>query len=234
MEVATVEAKTLSKEEYEAWVTQAAADEQQIKAGLRTSRSGLWKAAEALYRFSDTHGWMALGYDTLGEWLGDPEITLTRTTYFRMVEAWRELVVVRGLPSPNVGTLDLTKVSIAMRALKAGEASVEDVVADVETLGARDLREKYGAEPQTEAPDLDDLDGDRPDGGEESEEISEDYDPDQYGDETVARGIAETLTLVLESVMRELGSPERKAMSKGLRGQVEWALELAHAEGLGA
>lgn len=231
-------ARTLTKDEYEAWVNEAAADEQEIKAGLKDARYGLWRAAEALYRFTEHTAWLALGYETIGEWLADPDITLTRATYYRMVDAWREYAVVREVDVSTLRLLDLTKAAIAIPALKAGKATTEDVVSDVEVLGARDLREKYTylrQEYEVLEGDGSTVDGDE--GHEEADPLAAEP-PIMVVEEDelyVRRRVADELVVVLQQVLSELGNPERKAMSKQLRSNVIDVLELAYTEeGLGA
>jgi len=235
-DLAAPTARSLSKEEYEQWVQQSFQDEQDIKAGLRNARAGLWQAAEALYRFSEASGWVALGHESLGDWLADPEITMSRSTFFRMVDAHRELVVLRHCP--NVGTLDLTKVSIALPALKKGTATLEDVMADVEALGARDMREKYSLRvlPSGAEADLDENADFANETGERLDESEPDYDAgieiDASGPvEFIERGIAVSMALVLEELHRAL-PPERRAISKSLRESLTTALSLAISEGL--
>jgi hypothetical protein len=47
----------------------------------------------------------------------------------------------------------------------------------------------------------------------------------------VPRGIAQALVTVLAQVLREVGAPERKAMSAKLRAQCQQTLELAYVHG---
>lgn len=242
MSVVETNAQPMSQEDYESWVIQAHQDEAEIKAGLKDVRGGLWRTAKALYSFTENTGWTALGYESLGEWLADPDVTLTRSTYYRMLQAWTELHVLRKVPEDKLAALDLTKAHIALPALKRGDAPVDVIVADVEALGARDLREKYRGEGETIAVASDE-DGEPDVGGPEVPEWAgpqlDDEDPGtpppnaNVGTVYVERGIAETLTLVLEAVAEALGPPESKKVAKGIRGQIFAALELAHAEGLG-
>src|SRR5690349_14494914 len=52
-------------------------------------RASCWKMAEALAEFDLHRGWLRLGYESKAEWLADPEISMTESTYFRLVGAWR-------------------------------------------------------------------------------------------------------------------------------------------------
>lgn len=231
-------ARELTAEEHELWVQNAFADQQTIKAGLQEARGGLWKAAEALYRFAETSGWLALGYETIGEWLADPDITLTRPTYFRMTQAWKELAVTRDVPVSTLRQLDLTKTQIALPALKAGRATVDEVIDDVEQLGARDLREKYADPDKVRYGDTywdptgDGVDG-LPDDAPDSSEPPILIEPSPDEDQAIVLHAAQILMGVLLRVRRELGSDERKAMSKGLREQIDDAIEYAYNAGIG-
>jgi hypothetical protein len=238
----TPEARELSKEEREAWVQSAYAHECQIKDGLTGARSSLWGAAEALYHFSEETGWAALGYETLGEWLASPEVTLSRRTYFQMVQAWRELVVLRSVDSANVRTLDLTKVSIALPAITKGTASTEEVLADVEALSAPDLREKYVRRGRSSEPPAEtETDGVASDGETAPEAYAHEGDEPVEGEildplqevGTVARGVAQTLAIVLEQVLLEVGLPQHNVLPDDLRQHLLHALGVAHAAGLG-
>jgi hypothetical protein len=238
--VADAAARPLSKEEYEQWVLDAHRDDQEVRSGLRDVRGGLWRAAKALHHFTEITGWTALGYDGVGDWLADPDVTLTRPTYYRMLQTWQELAVLRKVDESALAGLDMTKTSIVLPALRRGEVTVEELLTDSAALGARDLREKYRGEPAfPTAPTGDDDDLTVPDepiyaGRTGMDTGVADYvDVDSETMPTVARGIAETLTRVLEAVYKELGSPESKRMSKFLREQVSYALQLAHDESLG-
>jgi hypothetical protein len=229
-------ARELSKEEYDEWVRTAFTDQQTIKDGLQEARGGLWKVAEALYHFAETSGWLALGYDTVGEWLADPDITLTRATYYRCVEAWRELHVIRQVDAQTLVTLDLTKTNITLPALKEGRATLEDALSDIEVLGARDLREKYtspvgpGATLRT---------GYEPTGDGLEGEVVDDVEPpimvmpSEEEAATVYLHTSQMLLGVLLRVRKELGPEERKAMSHALREAIDDAIGFAHDQGLG-
>jgi hypothetical protein len=179
----TPEARELSKDEREAWVQSAYAHECQIKDGLTGARSSLWGAAEALYHFSEETGWAALGYETLGEWLASPEVTLAPDL--------REKYVRRGRSSEP-----------------PAETETDGVASDGET-----APEAYADE------------GDEPVEGEILDPLQE------VG--TVARGVAQTLAIVLEQVLLEVGLPQHNVLPDDLRQHLLHALGVAHAVGLG-
>ncbi len=223
-----------SEEEYQDWVATCASIEAKIKAAKRRGQAALWDMAEALFAFNEEAGWRGCGYESLGEWLADPDITMQKRSYYRLVGAWREMHVLRKVPVPTLAQLDLSKVDIALPALKEGKALVSDVIADAEAMGARDMRIKYAAEiepmPEGEVEPSGIVDGDEPMPDDES---PPDIVVEDYGTEMVPRGVAQTLCLVLENILALYGNPKRKTVSNEMRVQIENALALAHEHGLG-
>lgn len=122
---------------------EAFAVETQIKAAMRDGRDALWRLMEALYAFDEKRGYLALGHENLSAWLADPEVSMTRTTYYRFVKTWGKLHVERKIDSERLRQLDASKASLVVDVIVAGKAPVDEVLSDVEELGARDLREKY-------------------------------------------------------------------------------------------
>lgn len=117
--------------------------DQRIKEAMARGRQALWDLAEALYDFDESHGWLALGYEKLSDYLADPEVTLTLGTYRRYVRTYRKLVVEKAIPVTRLRELEQSKVAIVVDKVANNEVLVEDALADVEALGAKDLREKY-------------------------------------------------------------------------------------------
>lgn len=114
-----------------------------IEATLQRGRKVSWDLAAALYAFREERGWLALGYEKLGDWLAEPEIGLSWATFDRMIRIHREFVIQRGLDSSALTKMDPSKADIVLPALKAGDVLLQDAKADVESLAWRDLREKY-------------------------------------------------------------------------------------------
>ena len=114
-----------------------------VKASIRKGREALWELAEALYEFNEATGYLALGYDTLAEWLADPEVGITKSTYYNAVARWREVVVRRQVDSRRLECLDPSKVDEVLPAVKAGRVPIEEALDHVETMPARDLRTAY-------------------------------------------------------------------------------------------
>jgi hypothetical protein len=74
-----------------------------------------------------------------------------------MAQIWELYVLDGGISPLSLAVASPAKFAIPMRALGANEVTVEEALADVETLGARDLREKYEL-PKDESPRGDSLD----------------------------------------------------------------------------
>jgi hypothetical protein len=136
-------AKELSPDEAEVRAERCFELEKEIKAGLQAGREALWRVARAAHEFDEENGWTALGYENVTEWLADPEVGMTRSTYFRMVGAYRELVVKKQLPMETVAELDVSKVDVVLPRVKGGTVSLKTAIEDMKTLGWRDLRTKY-------------------------------------------------------------------------------------------
>jgi hypothetical protein len=139
-------------------VTNVAQDQyDRLLEGLSASRLALSAVAQACHDISRDKSWTDLGYESLAEFLASPEITLTRSNFFRMAQIWELYVLDGGISPLSLAVAGPSKFAIPLRALGANEVSVEEALADVETLGARDLREKYEL-PKEESQRCDPLD----------------------------------------------------------------------------
>ena len=149
MEIVQASAAPISAEEHQQLVERSYALEQEVKKSLDESREVLWRTAHALYEFNEARGWSYLGgYDTLGDWLADPDIGMTRSTYYRMVETWREVIVMRQIDPGTVEDVDLSKVALALPAVKDGREDIDDAIYAARTNGWRDMRERYRIVPR--------------------------------------------------------------------------------------
>ena len=156
---------------------------QRITTGLSAGRVAMWDVAEACFELNEENGWTALHYDTLAEYLADPEVSMTKTVFYRLVSAYRETVVRRQIPKSTVQGIDYSKVEIVMGKVRTGEVDVEEALSDAKEMGWRDLREEYwGPREQTpsQAPGQDD-DGDDG-GGDPDPSKPEPPDPDDDDD----------------------------------------------------
>jgi hypothetical protein len=123
---------------------------QKLIDGLNRSRLALALVAEAAYELSRSQGYRSLGYDTLAEYLADPAICLSRTTFFDLAAVYERYVVEGGADAQRLQVAGLSKLTIPLRALGSGEVDVDEALADVEELGRRDLRAKYQGEDEGE------------------------------------------------------------------------------------
>jgi hypothetical protein len=141
--MATVELVKQDTQELEA--VQAVASK--IDAALADGRKAIWQLAEALHAFDEMRGWRQLGYATLTNWLDDTDEAITRGTYYRLVRTWRKVVVQLEVEPDRVRLLDQSKVAIVADQIVDSDVKVDDALADVESLGATALREKYAKKP---------------------------------------------------------------------------------------
>ena len=129
-----------------------ALDEEIVSCVKRFAETG-WQLAEALYTFHEMGGWALLDCDKLEEWLAKPELGMSRTQFFRLVRSYRVLVVENKVTAEQLVKLDPSKVAEVVPAIERG-AEISTVLADVEALGARDLRAKYAkGKPPEDGPE---------------------------------------------------------------------------------
>jgi hypothetical protein len=114
-----------------------------VVARVASQRANWTTIAEHLYAFHNGKGWMALGHDSFNEWLGQPEISLSRADAYAMIGAWRELVVNRDIDPELLGRLDVSKVAVVLPMLRHGDVDVEQALGDCESLSRSDLRAAY-------------------------------------------------------------------------------------------
>jgi hypothetical protein len=105
----------------------------------------VWVAlASFLYEFHEGKMWEQLGHDTFEEWLGAPEIGLSRSHVYALIETYRELIVKRELDEEVMAGLEATKIAQVLPALRRGDVELEEALADCEALSRSALRQKYG------------------------------------------------------------------------------------------
>lgn len=135
--------RELSSEEAEDLVHEVFETERKIKADLAAIVADTWTLAEHLYDFHELRGWTLLGYETLNEFLAQPDIGLSRSTFFRAVQAWRDLVKVKKVAPARLSGIEPSKAQEVLPAIMRGDVKVDDALDDAVALGKRDLREKY-------------------------------------------------------------------------------------------
>ena len=117
--------------------------EVRVKEALRDGKAALWKLSEALYDFDSKQGWAALGYENLSRWLADPEIDMTRGTYYRWVNTWRKLVIEKGVKPAQLEQVSASKAALIADDVVSGNVRATTALKDVQNLSASELRVKY-------------------------------------------------------------------------------------------
>lgn len=135
--------RELTQEETDKLVHEAFELEREIKTKVVGGREAWWQLAEVLYRFHEKSDPKYLGYEDVDEFLAQPEIGLSRRSYFRAVQLWSELIVVKQLPAAEVTEIEPSKAREVMPAIMRGDVKVEDALDDARALSKRDVIEKY-------------------------------------------------------------------------------------------
>jgi hypothetical protein len=119
---------------------------EQLLTGLNHANRGLTLAAEACHRLLHSEGWTALGYDSVGQYLASPEIAMSRAQFYALADIWEQYVIQGGQDEQRLCAP--SKLEVPLKALKAGDVTPEEALADAEELGLRDLRKKYRGEKE--------------------------------------------------------------------------------------
>ena len=135
--------RDLTKREAEALSKAAFRLEVGIKKSFARIHESWWTLSRQLYEFHEGGYWSVLGYDTLEEFLAQPDLGMSRRSFFQMTKLWRDLVVTRQIEPDTLADIEPSKVALVTPALMKGDVSVEDALGDARDLGWRDVREKY-------------------------------------------------------------------------------------------
>jgi hypothetical protein len=111
--------------------------------GQRGVRLSLALMAEGCHLLYQQEGWKHLGYETLSEYLAAPEIEISRTDFYRMVEIWSAYVLNGGVEPQTLQGAGPSKLEVPLPALTAGVVSAEQAVADASSMTRKDLRSHY-------------------------------------------------------------------------------------------
>jgi hypothetical protein len=118
---------------------------ERIVGNVRRMRT-LWiKVAEDLFRFNELEMYRDLGYTSFEQWLAEPDVDLSRRSVYYLLDVWRELVVGKGVKPAQLEKVDVSKVQDILPAVRRGQVTAEQALADAETLTRGDLRERYRA-----------------------------------------------------------------------------------------
>jgi len=132
----------LTKEQQER-VDQAFVLDRQLREALRLVHGGWWASAKVAHEMHQERAWELLGYSRIEEYLGQPEIGIPRSSFFKRSQAWRDFVGVKQIDVDELQKIDPSKVLETRPALMSGDVSVEQAISDAESLSYRDVVEKY-------------------------------------------------------------------------------------------
>ena len=106
---------------------------------------GLWVSlAGDLYLFKRGKLWEKLGYETFASYIAETtDIDFEPRYAYKLVEAWEQLVIEKGVSPERLRDLPVTKVQAVLPAVRRDQVSVDEALSDVEVLGRRDLDLKY-------------------------------------------------------------------------------------------
>jgi hypothetical protein len=111
--------------------------------GQRGVRLSLALMAEGCHLLHHDEGWKHLGFETLSEYLAAPEIEISRTDFYRMVEIWSAYVLNGGVEPSSLQGAGPSKLEVPLPALSAGVVTPEQAVADASSMTRKDLRTHY-------------------------------------------------------------------------------------------
>lgn len=128
--------------------TSSSADEahavaKKIEHSLHVMRREWAELAAHLYEFTSIRGWEALGYETLREFLAQPEIDIGERYVYQLVEAHRTLVVEGKVTTEQLSGVEVTKVRAIIPAVRRGEVEAEEALADAQVMTRSDLEHRY-------------------------------------------------------------------------------------------
>ena len=98
--------------------------------------------AARLHDFHAAKAWELRACGSFNEWLGQPEVSITRADAYAMIGAWRDLVLDRQVAPQELEEIDLSKLAVVLPAVRAGK-DWQEALADCRTLSRSDLRAVY-------------------------------------------------------------------------------------------
>ena len=143
-------AKELTKKEAEAIVSAAFESERRIKIAAVNIHEAWWELAEQLYLFHERGYWSYLGYESLDEFLAQPDLGMSRSQFFAMTKMWRDLIVVKQLDAGRVKQLEPSKVKEVTPAIMRGDVDVDKALDDAAGMSYRDVKTTYRPEKQSQ------------------------------------------------------------------------------------
>lgn len=121
----------------------AAAVDEQIRGTIR-HMLGMWiRLAEGLHRFNRSKLWRDLGYQSFEAYLDEPELGIERRWAYDLISMYEQLVVQRGVPVEELAGVRSSKVREVLPAIRRGQVTVDEALADCRVLSRADLEVRY-------------------------------------------------------------------------------------------
>lgn len=108
-----------------------------------------WQLGQALKEMRDSELYKVLGAETFNEYLGFPELSLQRSQAYKFISICEQAERLQLAPE-RLALIDKDKLATALP--KATPETIEDVLADCETLSRSDLQEQYKSPGSVERP----------------------------------------------------------------------------------
>ena len=112
------ELRTEVSEAVEKIASLASSIERDVISTIADIRRSWAELAAHLYAANQHSAWLALGYETLDEWLAQPEIDLGRRYFLQLVETYRVLHIEHGVDVNEIGRVDVTKAIVVLAAVR--------------------------------------------------------------------------------------------------------------------
>lgn len=127
---------------------QAAADaafgaHKRVAAAVRTVRVAWVDLARELHGFHAGRLWEALGLDSFESWLAQPEIGLSRRWVYQLIQVWQELILDAGVKPNQLEDVEVSKLIVALPAVRRKQVTPARVLADAATLTRGDMLQMY-------------------------------------------------------------------------------------------
>lgn len=102
--------------------------------------------AQAIADMRNCKGWKDLNYESMAEWLTQPEINM-KPSWARKLAGMLEVFTDRGATIEQLADCDPSNLAITVRAVRAGEAEFERAIADVKSMHRSELEIRYSEDP---------------------------------------------------------------------------------------
>lgn len=124
-------------------VTVAHRAQQEVRDTLQRMRRDWVRLAGLLHDFHEREHWRTLGFDSFEQWLAGPDIDLSRSQVFALLQAHRVFVLEHGVHPSDLGSIGQGKMREVLPAVVQGRVPVTTAISDAQALGRDDLRRRY-------------------------------------------------------------------------------------------